>query len=242
MLHQVGVQRQDHERQVGINHTDVDRQVGVEDLQWLADPAHAHQETVEQAVVAEDAHPRIHADQDRGPGRHHDQQHQHRLHFLAGNGDAVGHRVADQQAEDGAEQRHLQRAQISGDVQFVTGQHGVVAQVKQQLQLLLGVAVDFGVGRNGHVRFGEADLQNDEERQHEEQEQPDEGNPDDQLAATGNYSIEAAFEFAHVHERSTTPLSSSQYTYTWSPQVGRWPRRSALATNDWTILPLGSST
>jgi hypothetical protein len=45
---------------------------------------HAHQDAVEQAVVAEDAHPRVHADQDRGPGRHHDQQQQHGLRLLVG--------------------------------------------------------------------------------------------------------------------------------------------------------------
>ena len=93
-----------------------------------------------------------------------------------------------------------------------SAEHRVVAEVEQQLQLLLDEGVDLGVRRDGHVGFGEADLQDDEERQHEEQEQPDERNPDDQLTATGNYSIEAAFEFAHVHERSTTPLSSSHHT------------------------------
>ena len=137
---------------------------------------------------------------------------QHRLQLFTGAGDGVGHRVADQQAQQRAEKRHLQRAEIGGDVEFVVTEQRVVAQVQQQFQLLLGERVDLGVGRNGHVGFGEADLQDDEERQHEEQEQPDERNADDQLAATGNYSVEPSFELAHVHERSTTPLSSSHHT------------------------------
>jgi hypothetical protein len=84
VLHQVGVQRQDHERQVRIDHADIHRQVGVEDLQRLVDQPQPHQEAVEQAVVAEDAHPGVDADQDRGPGRHHDQQQQDGLRsFLA---------------------------------------------------------------------------------------------------------------------------------------------------------------
>src|SRR5450830_187908 len=64
------------------------------------------------------------------------------------------------------------------------------------------------------VGFGKADLQDDEERQHEEQEQPEERDPDDHMPPAGGYSLQLALEFLHVHERSTTPLSSSHHTYT----------------------------
>ena len=237
VLDQVGVERQNHKRQVRVNDTDIHRQVGVEDHQRLIDQTDAHQGTVEQTVVAEDTHPGVHADQDRRPGRHHDQQHEHRLHFLAGAGDGIGHRIADQQTQQGADQGHLQRAEVGGDIQLVAHQHHVVTQVQQDLQLLVHVAVDFGVRRNGHIGFGEADLQHDGKRQHEEHEQPEKRHADHDVPAFRHEESRLQF-----HERSTTPLSSSQQTNTLSPQVGRVPRRSALATKDCTIMPLGSST
>ncbi|MNR03698.1 hypothetical protein D3C85_1196090 [compost metagenome] len=208
MLHQVGVERQDHERQVRIDHAYVHRDVGVEDLQRLADQPHAHQDAVEQAVVAEDAHPGIDADQDRSPGRHHDQQQQHGLRFLAGAGDGVGHRVADQQAHQGAEEGDLQRAEIGRQVQVVLVEQQVVAQVEDELQLVVRPGVDVRIGRDRHVGFGEADLQHDGEGQQEEQEQPEERDPDHEVPA-GRHQV---FQFGDSHDRSTTPLSSSHQT------------------------------
>ncbi|MNI91447.1 hypothetical protein D3C73_1491100 [compost metagenome] len=110
------------------------------------------------------------------------------------------------------------------------------------MDLVLDVAVDLGIRRDRHVGFGEADLQNDEERQHEEQEQPDERHADHHVPPLRGQALEGSLELAQFHDRSTTPLSSSHQTYTSSPQVGRVPWRSALATKDWTTLPLGSST
>ncbi|MCY1435294.1 hypothetical protein D9M71_513840 [compost metagenome] len=238
MLHQVGIERQDHERQVRIDDADVHRQVGVEYLQRLVDQPHAHQRAVEQAVVAEDAHPGVDADQDRGPGRHHDQQQQHGLRFLAGPGDGVGHRVTDQQAHQGAEEGDLQRAQIGRQVQLVLVEDQVVAQVEDELQLVVRPGVDLRVRRDRHVGFGEADLQHDGEGHQEEQEQPEERYPDDEMPA----GWQQVAQFGNFHDRSTTPLSSSHQTNTSSSQVGRAPRRSALATKDWTTVPLGSLT
>src|SRR5690606_16047605 len=45
-------------------------------------------------------------------------------------------------------------------------------QVQQDLQFLLGIAEQIGVGRNRHRRLGETDLQDDRKRQQEEQRQP----------------------------------------------------------------------
>ncbi|MNF32942.1 hypothetical protein D3C84_137440 [compost metagenome] len=236
VLDQVGVQRQHHERQVGVDDADVHGEVGVEDLQRCLDQAEALQQGIEQAVVAEDAHPGVDADQDRGPGRHHDQQQPHRLHFLAGTADGVGHRVADQQAQQGADGGDLQRAEVGGQVQLVLGEEHVVAEVEQHAQLVVGPADDLAVRRNRHLDFGEADLQHDGERQQEEQQQPEERHADDQLAAGGQQAL------GRVHDCSTTPLSSIHDTYTGSPQVGRCTWRSALAMNACTTRPEGSST
>ncbi|MNN22704.1 hypothetical protein D3C81_1360750 [compost metagenome] len=178
----------------------------------MIDQAQPHQEAVEQAVVAENAHPGIHTNQDRGPGRHHDQQQQHRLSLFARVGNGISHRIANQQAQQRAEEGHLQRTQVRGDVQLILSQQAVVGHVQDQLNLVFDVAVDFGVWRDRHVCFGKADLQNDEERQHEKQEQPNERHADDDMTPLGLYSIEGSLELAHVHDRSTTPLSSSHQT------------------------------
>jgi hypothetical protein len=82
VLDQVGIQRQHHERQIGIDNADIHGDVGIEYLQRLADETEHLQEAIEQAVVAENTHPGVDPDQDRGPGRHHDQQQKDRLHLL----------------------------------------------------------------------------------------------------------------------------------------------------------------
>ncbi|RMS12829.1 hypothetical protein ALP75_201467 [Pseudomonas syringae pv. actinidiae] len=212
MLHEVGVERQNHERQVGIDHADVHRQVGIEDLQRRVDQAQPHQEGIEQTVVAENAHPRVDANQDRGPGRHHDQQQQHGLQILAGTGDGVGHRVADQQAQRGADERHFQRTQVRRNVQVITTEQGVVGEIQGHLQLFVGVTEDLGVRRDRDIGFGEADLEHNQKRQGKEQEQPEERHADDHLPPGGLYALESALDLAYFHERSTTPLSSSHQT------------------------------
>ncbi|MNQ56677.1 hypothetical protein D3C85_708070 [compost metagenome] len=169
-----------------------------------------HQKPVEQTVVAEDAHPCVNADQDRGPGRHHDQQQQDVLRFLAGLGDRVGHRETDQQTHQRAQRRDLQRTEVGRQVQLVFAEHGVVADVEHQLEFLFGVGVDLRVRRDRQRGFRETDLHHQEERQHEEQEQPDERNPDDELAPAGDPPQELLIE--GFHARSTTPLSSSHHT------------------------------
>ncbi|MNQ42493.1 hypothetical protein D3C85_561980 [compost metagenome] len=209
MLDQVGVERQDHERQVRVHHPDIDREVGVEDLQRSVDQPHALQEAIEQAVVAEDAHPGVHADQNRRPGRHHDQQQVHQLHFLVGAGDGIGHRIAEQQTQEGAEEGHLQRAEVGGQVQIVLTEEDVVAQVDHQRDLVFRPGVHVGVRRNRDFGFGKADLQDDDEGQQEEHEQPDEGHSDDEVPALGQAAADAS---GNVHERNATPLSSSHHT------------------------------
>ncbi len=205
MLDQVGVKRQHHERQVGVNDADVDRQVGIEDLQRLIDEADAHQQAVEQAVVAENAHPGVDPDQDRGPGRHHDEQQQYGLGLLVGPRNGVGHGITDQQAENGADQGHLEGAEIGCDVELILPQQQVVAHVEQYGELIVRPAHHVGVGRDCHVRFGEADLHDDDEGQQEEQEQPEERDADHQLPPPQRLQ-----SFQCHHDCSTTPLSSSQ--------------------------------
>src|SRR5690606_14080626 len=107
-----------------------------------------------------------------------------------------------------------------------------------QGQLVVRPLVDFRVRRDRHVSLGEADLQHDDERQQEEHEQPEEGYADHGMPPAG----QVAREFGRIHDCSTTPLSSSQYTTTGSSQVGRLPRRSALAMKHCTICPEVSLT
>ncbi len=205
MLDQVGIERQHHERQVGVNDADVDRQVGVEDLQRLVDEAYPHQQAIEQAVVAEDAHPGVDPDQDRGPGRHHDEQQQNGLGLLVGPGDGIGHRVADQQTEQGADEGHLERAEIGRDIELIFPQQQIVAHVEQYGELVVGPAHHIGVRRDRHICFGEAYLHYDDEGQQEEEEQPEERDADHQLAPAQYLQ-----SFQCIHDCSTTPLSSSQ--------------------------------
>jgi hypothetical protein len=79
-----------------------------------------------------------------------------------------------------------------------------------QLEFLFGVGVDLAVRRDRQRGFREADLHHQEERQHEEQEQPDERNADHQFSPAGHQAQELLIEGSH--ERSTTPLSSSHQT------------------------------
>ena len=205
MLHQVGVERQDHEGQVGVDHADIDRQVGIEDLQRLVDQPQAQQEAIEQTVVAQDPHPGVDTDQDGGPGRHHDQQQQYRLVLLVGPGDGIGHGIADQQADEGAEEGHLEGTQIGGQVELVVAEQHIVAQIEQDGELIIGPAHHIRVRRYGHVRFGEAYLHHYDEGQQEEEEQPEEGDADHQPAPPQSLHSSQCH-----HDCSTTPLSSSQ--------------------------------
>ena len=205
MLDQVGVERQHHERQVGVYDADIDRQVGIEDLQRFVDHPDAQQDAVEQAVVAEDPHPGVDPDQDRRPGRHHDEQQQNGLGLLVGPRNGVSHGITDQQAEHGADQGYLEGPQISRDVELILLQQQVVAQVEQYGELIVCPAHHVRVGRDGHVRFGEADLHDDDEGQQEEEEQPEEGDADDQLPPSHLFESSQC-----LHDCSTTPLSSSQ--------------------------------
>ena len=205
MLDQVGIERQHHERQVGVNDADVDRQVGVEDLQGLVYYPNPQQEAVEQAVVAEDAHPGVDPDQDRGPGRHHDEQQQNGLGLLVGPCDGVGHGITDQQAQKRADEGHLEGTQIGRDIELILLQQQVVAHVEQDGELTVCPGHHIGVGRDRHIRFGEADLHHYDEGQQEEQEEPEEGDADHQLASP--HLLESS---QCLHDCSTTPLSSSQ--------------------------------
>ena len=91
--------------------------------------------------------------------------------FARRPGDGIGHRVADQQADQGREKGNFQRTQIGGQVETVLAEEDVVAEVEHDVELLLDVLEDRLIGRNGDRGFRKADLQHDGEGQQEEQEQ-----------------------------------------------------------------------
>ena len=77
VLLEIRIQRQDHERQVRVHDADVHREVRLQHHDRLVDDAERHQHLVDQAVVAEQSDPRVHAQQERRPERQDDQQQQH---------------------------------------------------------------------------------------------------------------------------------------------------------------------
>lgn len=63
------IDRQHHKRQIGIDNPDIHRKVGVQDRQRLVDDPKPQQEVIQYAVILQDPHPRVHADQERRPRR-----------------------------------------------------------------------------------------------------------------------------------------------------------------------------
>ena len=111
-LHQIGVQRQDHERAVHVSHADQHGDIGVEHDQRFADDAQAQQQLVEHALVGQNALPGIDAQQKRGPERQHHQHQQRGANRGPGAREKIGERVADQQAQQCGEQGKLQRGPV----------------------------------------------------------------------------------------------------------------------------------
>jgi hypothetical protein len=63
--------------------------------------AERQQHVVDHAVVLQQADPGVDAQQERGPERQDDQHQQHVARRRRGARDGVGHRIADQQAQQG---------------------------------------------------------------------------------------------------------------------------------------------
>ena len=115
------VDRQDHERQIVIHHAEYDCALRVDHLEELhVRPGHAViqrdqsdllEQLIEQAVVLQNRHPRIGAQQEVHPHREHDEHHRHALEGLTLAAHPVRHRIADQQANGRRDQRELERAE-----------------------------------------------------------------------------------------------------------------------------------
>ena len=228
MLHQVGVQRQDHERQVAVNDADIGRRGRVEDLQRLVDQPDLDQEIVDQAVVLEDADPGVDADQERSPRGQHDQHQSDVARRRRQPRNGVGHRVTDQQGQDRRHRRDPQRTAEGFDIQRVGHQGHVVAQVELHRDRVLHVLEDRRVRRRtGLVAHREGDAQHDQERDGEEQQHP-QVRQCDHAPALARKQPGQCLSKAPVHEVSTTPSLSPQDTQTSSPQV-----MPSLAQRSW---------
>ena len=118
-LLQRGVERQHHERQVGIDDAEMDRPFGAEDRAGIGDEAGPAQELVQDAVLRQQAHPGVDADQERGPERQHDQHQQQRPPPRRGAGDGVGHGIAQQQRDQGRGGGDAQGGDPGGEIEIV---------------------------------------------------------------------------------------------------------------------------
>src|SRR6185437_10800330 len=114
-LHQIGVERQDHERQVGIDDAEIDREIGIEQREGA--DVEQPEEVVDDAVVLEQADPGVDTQQERTPERQDDQHQQHIAQAVRRAGEDIGHRVANEQRQHGRDRRDLQRAQIGVKVE-----------------------------------------------------------------------------------------------------------------------------
>ena len=94
-----------------------------------------------------------------------------------------GQRIAQQQAAERRDARHLQRLQISLEIERIVGQLQEVGKVKGQRQLAIRPLHQIGVGRDRPRHLGKTYLEHDQERQHKQQDQPQIGQRDHQLAA-----------------------------------------------------------
>src|SRR6185312_6941060 len=185
--------------------------------------ADLHQHIVDEAIGLEQPDPGINADQEAGPERqnHEEQQRvapaQWRAH------DAIGERIADQQAADRRPRREPERVEIGAHIEAVAEEELVI----RAADLDLAVGKERRIRRNAHRLFGEADLQHDQERHQEEQRQP---------------RIRRQYRRETPHRSSTTPASRRQ------PRKIFWPSarllrvwRSALAMVARITLPLASA-
>ncbi|MNB72583.1 hypothetical protein D3C75_191730 [compost metagenome] len=246
MLDQVGVQRQHHERQIAVHDADIGGGRGIDQLQLgQAHVGHQRlqagvlQELVEQAVAVQDRLPGIDADQERSPRRQHHQHHRHVARGRRQAGDGIGHRVADQQGEEGRDRGDLDRAQERLRIDRIAKQRQVVLEIELERQAAIDVLQQPGVRRRADPAVRETDHQHDQERHSEEQQQPQVRNADHR----GTRARQPALQAGGAHEVSTTPSLSRQCTHTSSPQVRpSLAQRCELAKLASTLAPLGRRT
>lgn len=184
-LHEVGVERQHHERQVDVDHADHQRERRVHHQQRLLDDAQALQQLVDEAVAVQQALPGVDAQQERRPERQHHQHHQQRSHAGGRACQEVGERVAQQQADPGRGERIADGRDVGPHVERVAEQEEVVRELEPQLQHAVLDRDHVHEAHPGVGRFGEADLEHDEEGQQEEHQQPGIGHADERPGATG---------------------------------------------------------
>ena len=77
-LHEVGVERQDHERQVGVDDAEIDGEGRLQHHQRLVDDPGPEQEVVDHPVRAQEPLPGVDPQQERRPERQDDQRQQDR--------------------------------------------------------------------------------------------------------------------------------------------------------------------
>jgi hypothetical protein len=153
--------------------------------------------------------------------------------------DAIGHRIADQQAEQGRHAGEQQRSQIGRHVQWILQQQRVARHVHAQRQrAVAGLLEQRGIRRHlPEHRLGKADPRHDQERHREEQPQPqhrdqlDQQPPAPRAELVAHHPEEAeqvaddirpeaprAFVAARVHEASTTAPVAGQLSHSVSSQ------------------------
>ena len=142
---------------------------GAEDRAGMRDQAGPAQELVQDAVLGQQAHPGVDADQERRPERQHDQHQQQRPALGRGAGDGVGHGIAQQQGAQCRCGGDAQRGDPGREVEIVGEQQPEALEVDAELDRRRRV------GRVG----AERDHQHQHERQQEEDDQPGEGQGDD---------------------------------------------------------------
>ena len=116
---------------------------------------------------------RVDPQQEGNPERqdHREQQQVPAARRLARN--EIRHGIAEQQAQQRADRRHLQGREIDDPVVAILEQEGVVLQGGvQALHAIRAALEQRREGRLRDHRIGEADLQDDQERRQEEQQQP----------------------------------------------------------------------
>ena len=155
----------------------------MQDRQRLIDNPEPHEKVIQHAVVFQDPHPGVNADQERGPRRQDHQQQQDVTRRRLAVRHRPRQRVAHHQTAERRNRRHLQRLQIRFEIERIVGELQEVAEIKRQRQLPVGPVQQVGIGRDRPRHFRQAYLENNQKRQQEQQDQPHVRHGDHQLAA-----------------------------------------------------------
>ena len=125
----------------------------------------------------------IDAQQERGPERQ-DDQHQQDIAPLVGRaGDGIGHRIADEQGDDGGDQRNLDRAEIGGHIEAVDEQTQIIVQMQRQLHRAVLIGQKRCIGRPAELLDGQRNAEYHGQRHEEKHCQPDGRHGNDQRFA-----------------------------------------------------------